>query len=137
MRRAFPVTPAASAVLALLLGAGLPFGHAAFAQTALDGFRDNGQCPRCDLRLAEMRGIAIEGKSIKSHPARGRPEGDLAGRTDLSGADLRRAEVERADLSRANMTGASMRGVDLERRSSPARSSTTPTCAMRIWPDRT
>ena len=116
MRRAFPVTPAASAVLVLLLGAGLPFGHAASAQTALDGFRDNGQCPRCDLRLAEMRGIAIENANLSKAILR---EADLKEASlveaDLSGADLRRAEVERADLSRANMTGASMRGVDLEK----------------------
>ena len=58
-----------------------------------------GQCPRCNLKGANLRGLDLRMVDLKG--------------ADLRGADLRSSNLEGADLSNANLTNVDLRGAYL------------------------
>jgi len=103
-------------LMAGLLCAGLAMGTAqAFDADDLARLKDTGECERCDLRRADLKGLNLAGARLSRAILRDADlkDANLEG-ADLSQADLRRADLEKANLAGANLTAADLRNTDLE-----------------------
>ena len=76
----------------------------------------NGGCVDCDLRLASLRGLSLEGADFSESKL---IEADLKQvnlpGANFSGARMQRIEMEQANLAGANFSDAGMRDADLEK----------------------
>jgi len=72
----------------------------AYDEKDVEKLKATGNCQKCDLREANLKGANLEGAKLWQ--------------ANLEGANLSGAKLEGADLGGANLTGAKLEGANLE-----------------------